>query len=299
MKKYLWIPFALAVVAAVVLMARDDKNYDTGSHGYDIKCVQSSEPSPTAASLSCTIDPKQNADQSQASPQWWHKLLAWPDGVTAWLLLLTLGAITWQSWETRKAAQSANRGIEVTKTKERAKLLLSPRALNPVVGVIPSATLLVKNVGESSAHIRMAIAGLHICDSESLPRHGSGYYEMKIGYSLLESRESCEEIVWWPEHHFERYTEAVADGKAFVHLHGMIRFNDAFDDSWGINFHFIWRHYGAPVWFPHLQANKQGEWEEHSREGEFRVPVYFKRPWWKFWVKATMPPPKRRREKPN
>lgn len=101
----------VAVIAAVVLVARYDENYDAGSHGYDIKCVQSSDPSATAASLSCAVSPQQETNRGQSGLQWWHKLLTWPNGITAWFLLLTLGAIIWQAWETRKAAQSAERQI--------------------------------------------------------------------------------------------------------------------------------------------------------------------------------------------
>jgi hypothetical protein len=37
---------------------------------------------------------------------WWYVLVAWPEGIAAWGLLFTLGAIIWQSYETRKAAEA-------------------------------------------------------------------------------------------------------------------------------------------------------------------------------------------------
>jgi hypothetical protein len=181
MKKYLWIPCALVVVAAVVLMARYDKNDDTGSHSYDIKCVQSSKPSPTAASLLCTIDPKQNADQGQASPQWWHKLVAWPNGITAWLLMLTLGAIVWQAWETRKAAKagadSANAAYgsvtfaeaqwQLTREKERARIEIKTADdlnLERIEGGFwhLKATIRIRNLGATRAYIRRGAGELFV-----------------------------------------------------------------------------------------------------------------------------------------
>jgi hypothetical protein len=38
---------------------------------------------------------------------WVHKLTAWPEGITAWLLLLTLGAVVWQSSATSRAAEAS------------------------------------------------------------------------------------------------------------------------------------------------------------------------------------------------
>jgi hypothetical protein len=49
-------------------------------------------------------------------PQGWHKFFAWPEGITVWAIMLTLGAIIWQAWETRKAAQAARDGIRLQET---------------------------------------------------------------------------------------------------------------------------------------------------------------------------------------
>jgi hypothetical protein len=54
-------------------------------------------------------------------PQGWHKLVAWPEGITAWLLMLTLGAIIWQSSETRRSANAAKKAAKAA--------LLSARSL--------------------------------------------------------------------------------------------------------------------------------------------------------------------------
>jgi hypothetical protein len=76
-----------------------------------MKCVQPSEPPSTTNSLTCKINPSQNAEDGHAKSQWWSVLIAWPEGITAWLLFITLVGILWQAWETRKAAQSAERQI--------------------------------------------------------------------------------------------------------------------------------------------------------------------------------------------
>jgi hypothetical protein len=46
-------------------------------------------------------------------PQGWHKLVTWPEGITAWAIMFTLGAIIWQAWETRVAAIAAKDSIKL------------------------------------------------------------------------------------------------------------------------------------------------------------------------------------------
>jgi hypothetical protein len=107
MLKWLTISSAAILIAALVLMVRYDQIHDTKDKGYDIKCTQSSDPSTTMNDLVCTAEHSQKAESSKSSSQWWHVFFAWPEGITALLIALTLGAITWQSWETRKAAEAA------------------------------------------------------------------------------------------------------------------------------------------------------------------------------------------------
>jgi hypothetical protein len=113
MQKRLTLFVGLILIIAIVLVARFDKDYGTPVHSYDIKCVQPGDPSSSPASLSCALNPIQNANRNEFKPPWWHKLVTWPEGVTAWLILLTLGAITWQAWETRKAAEATAQGVDL------------------------------------------------------------------------------------------------------------------------------------------------------------------------------------------
>jgi hypothetical protein len=230
-----------------------------------------------------------NADKRKADSDspYWYAPLEKPDWWVLSVAIVTGVIICWQSWETRKAAQAANKSIEVSKTKERAKLLLSPQPLNPVVGAIPEAKLLITNVGESNALIGLSISGLHVSESDFLVKNGCGYYSMKIENRLMEPKEMIEETVWWPAHPFAKYSQEVLDDKQVVHMHGMIRFRDAFDDSWGVDFHFIWRSYRTPVWFPHLQAHKYGDWEDQDKKGEYPIPKTAKRRWWNSWPKVA------------
>jgi hypothetical protein len=120
MLKNVAILAGIFLIAAVILMARFDKDYGTTSKGYDAKCVQGSEQSMEPGSLVCTIRPGQDAEQGKSNPPWWHKLIAWPEGITAWLIMFTLGAIVCQAWETREAAEATRASVQ---TQERAVAL--------------------------------------------------------------------------------------------------------------------------------------------------------------------------------
>ena len=70
----------------------------------------------------------------QNKPQGWHKLIAWPEGITAWAIMFTLGAIVWQAWETRKAANASKLAAEVARdsadayvTSERPLVMIETR----------------------------------------------------------------------------------------------------------------------------------------------------------------------------
>ncbi|HEX3893172.1 MAG TPA: hypothetical protein VHW46_11425 [Terracidiphilus sp.] len=116
---------AIVLIASIVLVARFDKNYEALGHTYEIKCAQPSEPPSATTSLACTVDPEERASQSESNPPSWHKLIAWPEGITAWLIMLTLGAIVWQSWETRKAAENAGEQLAFQRETLRPRLKIS------------------------------------------------------------------------------------------------------------------------------------------------------------------------------
>lgn len=75
--------------------------------------------------LMCAINPVQKAENGESKPPWFHKLITWPEGITAWLLLATLYAIFWQSWETRKAAENASQQLVFQKETLRPRLRIS------------------------------------------------------------------------------------------------------------------------------------------------------------------------------
>lgn len=156
MRKLLPIIALIALITAVIFMARCNKDYDASGHRYSAKCVDGSEQVAGPTSLVCEVDNGQEAQDGKSGAAWWHVLLTWPEGITAWALILTLGVITWQAFLMRqhadhfrelaketaasaKATQDSARAalgqIEIMKAEKRAKLVIReldmPELLQP------------------------------------------------------------------------------------------------------------------------------------------------------------------------
>lgn len=109
MLKYLGM-FAVVSALAIPAMATQyqqpgDKNAQQGQGNK----YQVATPAPTTPNSQPSSPDKQNGDNK---PYGWHKLVAFPEGITAWAIMLTLGAIVWQAWETRKSADASKAGAE-------------------------------------------------------------------------------------------------------------------------------------------------------------------------------------------
>ncbi|MGB6686326.1 MAG: hypothetical protein WBE76_00620 [Terracidiphilus sp.] len=130
MLKRLAIPaVAVLLVAAIAVAVYYQQRHAVGE-GYDIKCTQPSVPASAPAELACKVQPSQDAEQGHPGRYWWNVILAWPEGITAWLLLLTLGGIVWQAWETREAAQSAEKQITLQSAALRQWVNVVPLGIN-------------------------------------------------------------------------------------------------------------------------------------------------------------------------
>jgi hypothetical protein len=172
MLKWFGVAGAAILIVAVVLVARYDETHDTESKGYEVKCVQSNDPSATAPSLVCTVEHSQKQMNGEYQPVWWHVFFAWPEGITALLLMLTLGAIIWQAWETRKAAfataDSANAAygsvvfaeaqFELMKEERRARISIKAKGVqvqdpdSELWNLVTSIE--IRNLGQTRAFIK-------------------------------------------------------------------------------------------------------------------------------------------------
>jgi hypothetical protein len=89
----------------------------------------------------------------------WHMLLSWPEGITGWAIIATLIVIGWQSYETARSADIANRTLLSTM---RPRLIVRHISIHRGTRIstlgVPDADpwridFDVVNVGQSAARI--------------------------------------------------------------------------------------------------------------------------------------------------
>jgi hypothetical protein len=108
-----------AILAAVSFAVAAVPAHDQLNGKHPTSQSQQSQIEPPAPVVAPGISNQATSDHQQDPKdraQGWHKLVTWPEGITAWLVMLTFGAIVWQAWETRKAAEAARDGIRLQET---------------------------------------------------------------------------------------------------------------------------------------------------------------------------------------
>jgi hypothetical protein len=144
----------LAVVTfAIVAMSAQDQvssNHATGQGQQNTKHSSA----PTIVPVANNQAASYYEQDSTPKPKGWHKLVAWPEGITAWLIMLTLGAIIWQAWETRNAAEASREAIILQfGPKVQVKTLRLPQGGVQELEV----RLTLRNIGAKSARIQSSL----------------------------------------------------------------------------------------------------------------------------------------------
>ncbi len=93
---------------------------------------------------------------SDGKPKIWSKFVAWPEGITTWVIIFTLAAIMWQAIATQKSAKAGKNAAEASLlnakaliTAERPWIVLETRKQKGGDGFM----FFVKNVGKTAAKI--------------------------------------------------------------------------------------------------------------------------------------------------
>jgi hypothetical protein len=63
--------------------------------------------------------PQENTKKPSRNLPSWYGFFTWPDGMTAWAILLTLLAVAWQANETRRAAEASLKWSEHTNPSDQ------------------------------------------------------------------------------------------------------------------------------------------------------------------------------------
>jgi hypothetical protein len=287
---------AIVIIAAIFVAVYYQQRHAIGE-GYDIKCKQPSVPASASAELACKVQPSQNAEQGHSSWHWWYVLIAWPEGITAWLLMLTLGAIVWQAWETRKAAkagaESANAAygslnfaeaqFELMKEERRARISIKAVGIqvqDPDSEFWNLATSIeIRNLGQTRAFVKRT----------------GGEFVIRA-YGEERSQEDSLNTLYLPEEYIDPSTDPVAvslypssllptslkvladdlhDSRRMFHLYGFIeyetlgmKFTEEFKYFWSVG-SFIGRMFSGEETNPtDAERVKEGHWWDNRPRPE-------------------------------
>ena len=112
-----------------------------------------------------------------AKPEGWHKYVAWPEGITAWAVILTLVAIAWQSFATARAAVATEKAVKTADLAYNLQDATAKRQLRAYL-TVKGARLILHNDGTVEPKIELLncgqtpaydIAGAHICYFTAYP----------------------------------------------------------------------------------------------------------------------------------
>ncbi len=210
--------------------------------------------------------PEQAPPKPPAEPWYWYTPFKRSDWWLVVVAAVTGGLIFWQAWETKNSVREVRRGIDVSKMKERAKIIIRVEPFDYAKSDGIRVTFDVANVGESGAIFSLALAGIYISQTDAMPKGGSGRYALKITERSLKASKTFKEAIG-PAGSFV-YTSA-----STVHFHGRLIFRDAFEDVWQKDFHRIWRRFDGPVYQSWFGEHRNGEWEAIVDETEKRMRI--------------------------
>jgi hypothetical protein len=141
--KYFPIAILFVLVVAILCVSRyaetrKNNHQENGSHVNAI-----------ATTADHSDKGAKQADESEDSPGW-IDTFAWPNGVTAWALLLTLLVVAWQSTETRDAAKSTRDALIL---QYRPKIVIRSLTLTRNESSNFEIVLVLRNSGSNLAYI--------------------------------------------------------------------------------------------------------------------------------------------------
>lgn len=151
MRKWKWPLFFVAVALAIIAVAREQhyarEKYEAQKQA---DCIELSI-SPTEKH-DCAKDAQSRKDYAP----WGYVLMAWPEGITTWAIIVTFVFIGWQADETRKAAEAALLNAQAVINAERPWMLVS---VKPSQGQMGGFDVRVRNRGRTPAIVIEARMG--------------------------------------------------------------------------------------------------------------------------------------------
>jgi hypothetical protein len=183
----------------------------------------------------------------------WHKLLAWPEGITVWVVLLTLVVIGWQSWETRKSAgavlESGRAWVivrpvawspELRPLWEQGDPIIDDTTLQVVAHVFPAV---LTNAGETPAFIDEIAASYLILREppENLPAKPAYEFHPENGRILTVTDEFPLNITLVPIPTLTKaQVQSFRSQQSFLYAYGCVRYRDVHGRSHETRFGYVY-----------------------------------------------------------
>lgn len=256
-----------ALIVAAILVAVYYQQHNAVGEGYDIKCVQPDQPSLAANSLTCEIHPSQNTEQRHTESHWWDVLITWPEGITALLLMLTLFAICWQSWESheqnRHMMNKERARIDVSSPSGGLELDDGPEWVDSMKVVYAGAEITVTNSGATRAFNVTAIANMVATPPISSIK-SKEISLLSLPSTIPPNVEPIKADVITLLNDVN-HVAAVSDGSEIIHLVGIIRYEDIFGKRHITKFRYKW---DVEVKYVEGQSIDQSRWVKTKKGNE-------------------------------
>ena len=271
-----WVVFILLVIVLAPIFVSAQNQPASGQNQQN---AQQAQPSATASTDTRGINDAQNGTEN---PKWWHKFIALPEGIATWALMLTLGAIVWQAFETRRSVNAAllnvdvmKKQLDVAQQKERARLRVElTKDVDLTLTDSPDVILIdckIHNYGGSSAFISFGLYKCWIGETSGPEEPQGGDASANVpevlmpgescdpAIALLDSKEVVDVAMWST---VDPRVEGVRNGSHCIYLAGTIAYTNIFDETWVMKFRrrYTVHQYGAGL--------AQGVWSKYGAEDD-------------------------------
>jgi hypothetical protein len=197
-------------------------------------------------------------------PPSWVDTFAWPEGVTAWALFLTLFVIAWQSVETHAAAEATVASVEAAKQqadlireqmdtqvhRERARLNLEVQGIEidiPEVGLDDGLNLNtcieITNIGHSNAFIKNGAARFVLVTAGEWPFSEASPEDFTPFSNTVEpSTDPVYSPIWidYVPLSLEAFAQDIANGTRIMYLYGFVEY-ETLGIRWHRDFGYVWK----------------------------------------------------------
>jgi hypothetical protein len=244
-----YIVAVIAIIGFSVYVSHEDqKTRDQ----YEKRCTQLSARPITPAAHSEDCD--KGADNAARHLPRWYRMFGWPEGITAWAILLTLFAIVEQTSATKDATNAAYGSLtfaeaqfELMKAKERARLDLNVERNDLEVEVAGehilhlTSTLSIRNVGESKAFVGV-LRGILATNLSNQPLEDVGVAMLDLPDRVLEPNKPpiAGKAYCFPEPTALTFAECLENGTYSLHFVGFIEY-ETMGLWWRKEFGYDWK----------------------------------------------------------